>query len=498
MAIVNEDGELPVGDDTTPANELLVKKPAIRDPYYNRTVLNDGRDRDVINTLKGFLAGTPINTTWYHQLTSEGGTRTLTNAPSLMSDSVNVSFLQIVNMEVKLPGGVSYNFDPETIDSEVVSTCLTYPGFTPKIGDLFLYQISPGKLGLMKVSDNPQRLSTHNNTAYSVPFTLFAMLTQELKTALDARVRQTMHFNKQRFLDGDGALMSEQEVLDMSYLDTQLVKLEQLYHMRYYDQALQTFLVPDSALFDPYVVKFYQETCGCYSLGKYINLPSHPELLKHWQLSLYASLLGENPTSEIVGTCNIVTASYGRWSSLITLLHNRQLVVLDPNGDTPYISPTVFSLQHDVQDTFDKLVMLKVSHNTLSVPMLRDLLTTVNSLTLEEGFYQIPILIYLTKLARRSLLDGDILNLVHKPVDPYLHIPFTNADLNDSLVTLDVPAPHILAVLDNENMVINMGDGLIGYPDALHVTLDMTAILETLELTEIPGTWYAVAKNHLS
>ena len=481
-------------EDTSPA-DILSEHPQIEDPQYNAIPLNEFRDEDLIDRLKGFISGSPITVTWYHQISSNATTSSLPTTPSFLSDSVNTSFLKIHGMEIRLESAMSYDFDEETTQSELSGVALVYPGITPKRGDVFLYHISPGKIGLFKVAENPKRFSMHNSTAHTVTFTLFKMLTTEDYTALTERTREERYFDKKRFLNEDGALLTKQELLDIRYLKDAVEDLQQIFHRRYYNVGYSTFMLEGKA-YDPYVVNFFRKVVGSYSKGSYINMPSCYGLLDNWDRSLFATLLGENPGLEVLLTCKTEEVQYSQYSSLITMLHGRMLTTLDPDGEEAYVSESIFSMGLQTQDDFDKLVTLYIDQGVLNTYLLKSEIENIAALDMEHGFYHIPILIYFAKLVTMALHSGQAVKMVNKTISPYIHIPFTNVDVDEGFITITTLLNKVLAVVDEEGLIINISDSLISY-DAATVTVDLVSIMAVKEITEIPGTWHLVASNHL-
>lgn len=506
MGAVDQDGSITPAEEQEEktAADVLAEQPEIYDPYSNATALDEVRDKTIINHLKGFLSGTPIIVNWYHQITSNATTSSGTTTPSFMSDSVNTSFLRIDRMEIKLDAPMEYNFDEELSQSKLSGVCLTYPGFTPKIGDLFLYQISPGKIGLFKVAKNPERRTLHNATAHMVTFEMLKMLTTSDYQAMEERVRQRGIFDKQRFLNEDGALITHQEAQDLEYLTDKIDDLIHIFGRRYYNTEYRTFLI-DETLYDPYVTKFYRELCGSYWDNHFVELPQSMGILDNWDRSLFATLLGQNPWGTPMLTCKHEPVSYDKWSSLFTMLHGKSFVMLTDTVDeeageelVDYVSESIFSNNANTQDDFDKLVTLFLDQDTLSTTLLKQAIENVTQLDSEHGFYQILILVFFAKVVINTIHTGKATEIVNRVVEPYIHIPFTQDDLDTetNTVTINTLLNKAIALLDDQDELINISDSLVTYDDST-LTVDLSSIMATLEITEIPGTWHIVVSNHL-
>lgn len=511
MGSVTSDGALSQDDRPvleSDAMQILEERRTTQVSYDNATVLNSSRDKTVIDNLKAFISGAPIKVQWYHQMRSDIGDSSLTTTISFMSNSVNTSLMLIKDMELMLTADMEYVFDEETSQSSITGTAALYPGFTPAIGDVFLYRITQGDIGIFKVSNNPKRLSIRNNTSYTIDFSLVKMLTDEDINALEERLRETMYFDKQRFLHTDGGLMTEQEVVDLAYLEKKVTYLESMYAANYYNKGLNT-LMQSEDVFDPYVTHFFKRAISSYANGKYINTPSGSDIVKYWERSLYAHLLGEGVMSTPIMRSWVRECRYGGWSSLITMLQERRVVELVPDdvygemvpadqelvGD--YISPGILSLDALAVSDFDKLVTLYINDKALAYVTWKQLADAVNALPKEEGFYKIPIYIYLGRMLINALQSGASINLVDENTQPYVNIPFTSLDVLDGVVSMETIDNPILAVVDASGIVHNLDDNLVIYGIG-EVDVDISDILLGQNLENVDGQWFLVARNSLT
>lgn len=507
MGALNQDGSLdpinPISE--IPAQDRLASRPAIFDTYSNAVALDSVRDDVIINQLKNYIQGTPILVTYYHQISSNASNSSGQVSPDFSSSGVNISFTRIEKFELKLMAEMSYSFEEGSSASSITGQAMTYPGITPKIGDLFLYSISPGKIGVFKLSKNPERRTYHNATAHVISFDLWKFLDTTTYQQIEERVRESGVFDKQRFLNEPGALITHQEVLDLSYLEERVASLIRVYEDRYFDSNRNTFWLEGGA-YDPYLVDFYREAISCYTSNDhtYIRLPQCPELLRNKQRSLYASILGTNPWGTPLLTWQEVVVEHNQYSSMITSLIGESLVFLtatstDDSVLNEYISSDILSMVPGAQDTFDKLVTLFLEQKSLCTAHLKYCLDNVLTIGITEGFYQIPILIYLSKLAIKAIhYGGQHAELVNYPLDPYIHIPFTaeDVDIETNEVTIDTLQNKAIALLDDNDELINISDSVITYTDTT-LTIDLTAILLALEIETVSGTWKIVVNNTL-
>ena len=495
MGALDKDGVIPIEEleVVTPA-EVLVQDVELYDPYINNTAILDERDASIIDALKAYVEGSDVTVTYYHQITSNASTTSLTTTPSFISDSVNTSFLKIEKMQFKFESGITYNFQDEDSTSSISGVLITYPGFTPKIGDLFLYQISPGKVGLFKIAKNPTRLTVHNKTSYKAEFHLFKMLTTVDYTALEERVREIGYFDKQRFLTEDGALITKQEAIDLEYIKDSTDKILSRYFQKFYNKNYHTFMLAND-VYDPYVVNFYREVNGFYLEGNYIDLPTSVDTLNNWESSVYATILGNNPDpSTIINTCTKNIVQYSAYSTLINMLHGKQLVVLDQDGLETHVTSSIISINPASVSNFDKLVTLFIEQSKLSTTMLRTEIEDCLAYTNEEAFYRLPILIFFCKLISNAIHYGQKTSIVDRDIEPYINVPFNNSDVVDGILTVETVMTDVIAIITNTDELINISDSLITNTE-IEIIVDLIAIMSAMEITEIPGTWYLVVRN---
>lgn len=406
MGAISENGQIEVlpPTDVSPA-DILNTSPELYEPYVNNTALVVGRDDTIIDSIKTFIGGTPLEVTYYHQISSNASTSSLTSAPSLFSDSVNTSFLKIMKMELLLDESLVHTFQEDTVTSSVTGMAHVYPGFTPKIGDLFTFMVSSGNMGLFKVSNNPTRLTIHNTTSHQIKFSLFKILTTDDNIAIEERVRDVAYFDKQRFLNEDGALLTHQEVKDQERITKSIEQMITEYHDLFYRRSYRSIML-DETIYDPYLVEFCVSTLGPYIRNNFIQVYHQKDMLPHYNRSLYATLYGTNPTPEtIVNTGTDIEITTTSYSTLVSALFGCMLRTLDPDSETLYIPSSAISLD-TVNDAFDAMIQSFLAENVLYVVYLNEELENWRDYTLEQKFYRLPILIFLCQLVQYKLNTG--------------------------------------------------------------------------------------------
>lgn len=509
MGIVNNNGVLEQEDipkeDITQL-EIIEQRNTNIEELRHSTVLSTARDKVMVDQLKGYIEGTPIKVTWFHQLSGNTATSSWSTNISLLSSSVNVSLLKIRNMEIRLSSPMDYQEDPETTQSELQGTAIIYPGFVPKLGDLFLYAISPTDIGVFRVFNNPKRLTYRNNTTYEVPFTLIKKLTSDDLHALETRTREVRYFDKKRFLYSDGGLLTEQEVLDKQFVKDTIDKLKRHYHSEFYNKDFSTFILNED-IYDPYLVHFYRKAVALRSNGQYVSLPGGSITLSNWDNSVYAKLLKEYGFGEMVNTIRYQTIEYNHDSPLISILIGKRCVELIDADDiaeldnstevSTYLPSSVVNIDPSSLSDFDKLITLYLLENKIFLQGWKDVVESVGQMSREEQFYRIPMLIYIGNRIIDDINYGAQTNMIDEMIDPYLEAPFTNENVTDGIAQIPSLYGKVLAIKDEQGHLFNADDSIATLEnDTLSVNIQF--IFDARGITEVQDTWYFIIQNTLA
>jgi len=514
-----------VGVEKEPGNmlEILPNKPQIYNTQYNNNVLHYDTDIDMINSLKGYIEGTPIKVDFFHQISGRGTDNSNLSTVSFLSDSINLSYLRIVGMEIRLKEALTFNYNTETNTSEVTTTAITYPGFIPTVGDVFVYSIDNGTTGLFKVNDTPQRLSIANLTSHTFSCTLIKILnTTDLNNILD-RVRETAYFNKKRFLSEHSALLTHQEIVDLDIINKTIFQLTDHYGAMFYNKIDSTIWRPDD-IYDPYMVLFLHKTIGRYINNRFIMQLNNNDVEQSsaWRFSLFHKLLFRDNLNDLVNTCIVDSVEYSGYSSNINSLLNRDMVTLITADDTEhdtedhidYINTNILSINTDGYTSFDKIISLLLNYGIVAYDLVREMSDTIRGEEKLEQFYKTPILIYLLKLIKRSIETGKSLKYTVEDIPIYLDIKFTSeaykeAEFDDSDTWDDVQLWNDISTFvfeTNNGKVVGIitDDGTILYPRDQDISyigslaeLDIQAVMDEYGISEINGIWKIVITNSL-
>jgi hypothetical protein len=477
------------------AANILPKQPEIYNVFHNATALSEKKDAAILNTLAGFLAGAPIRVVWYNQITSRADNNSNMTSVSFMSDSVNTSYLKIIDMELRLSEQLALSYDTDGNASVLTSVGITYPGFIPKIGDMFIYRLRGGYIGLFKLTDTPERLSIATGTAHKVSFTLLKLLETEEYAALEERVRATAYFNKKRFLTEPGALLTHQEMVDLQYIRKQLTVLMNHYGNKFYNSANDSIFRPDG-VYDPYMVDFLHRTCGTYLNTRYVVQLYTNHTDYNWDRCILAKLISRDNLTDTIKTTRNITIECSVYSSIITALLNRQVVLLDVAGTDTYLSTGILSLDSGDYTDFDRLVTLLLVHGVISYEILKGLADDIRNQADMTQFYQIPVIIYLLKLLSGAIESGVDVKYVAERIEPYIEQVFTAADAPDNVLETDLNGSTVVGIVTNTGQVLypNNGD-IVTVSDVTLINLDLVMAENSIDTIE--GNWKLVLTNNL-
>ncbi len=489
-------------DPTPDMEHKLDKSLYIKDAYHNRTALNTARDSSVIDALKGFASGTPIIVTYFHNMESLATKQSTFSDLSFSSDSVNYGYQRINNFELKLQSPMDFSYDNGQVTSEVTGVALVYPGFTPKVGDMFLYQVQDGILGLFRVTGAPSRLSIRTGSSHTFPFKLILWPEEEHIIEITDRVRETSYFDKQRFLTEDAALLVSDDVKDLEFINTHRESMLTLYGESFYDNREYKSIVRPDGIYDPYLVDFVKATMEL-GTGRFIQqlLPKAP----HYKVSFWQKLMSPKrinwavyPASAFINTYQVPAVA-----TRVTALVNRTYVELltDGTGYTdvvPYISENIGNPDTISYTPFDTLIAYHMEYKVIDVDILFALIEDVYDLTPIEQCYQVPVYLYLLWILEHGIRTGNQVRLAVPDQSPYVHVEFVQPsdEIVAEVYTYFSPGSKVIALLDNNGNPVYLEPLDISYlDDSFSIQLGPMKAEQSI-VGDLPGTWIVILSNN--
>lgn len=386
-------------------DSYLLKKKYTTDTFHNRTALNQSRLDPILKKLQTYSVGAPIVVTYFSSVHNYGNKQTNTSDYSFALNNIHKIYDKINNFEIRLNGGMETSTDDETGETVVEGTGKIIGGFLPAVGDIFLYELFPGQIGLFLVSNTPP-LGLHREAAYEVSFVLKEYATNEVIEKLEQCVVQTYYYGKQTVMGESVIMLSRTDYLDFQKILSFRREMIKYFLQNFYRSKYQSVERPDK-IYDPYMVSFFnkivsfedcaQEDTSVYPLMQLANEreANMPNILDNFTEGL--KIFGKNKMIKY----NIYDRCFNILSSVTNSLHNNKYLVLETTGKINYIFSDLF-YNNDINnvdiDPFEKFILTYLRDKTIPIP---ELLTYIEGVVNEEllvQFYRIPILIHLCNI----------------------------------------------------------------------------------------------------
>ena len=468
----------------TPEKRILDRQ-WTKDTFTNQNALNTDRQSRVIEMLKGFTEGSPIIVTYFHQMSGQTDSKYNNMDVSAALDTTHNCLLQINNFEMQLKAGMSFDYSTseQGVQSQVTGEAVTYPGFNPFVGDLFVYEIEPGKLGLFKVDEPPTRLTIKTGTSYNISFTLIAYLDEKTIDHLKKSVREVRWFNKQKFLSNDAALLKADEVLILEDINKLFPILHQFYQETFFDKStFRSWVRPDEdQIYDPYIVEFLLQTLGFHNFIPYPHqLCPDP---KGYKYSIWGKLLRPDavPWTLCLSSYEIKVYTPTYRDVRINALTNRPYMELSKTG-FPYFNKTMINMDSTSYSDFDALVMSYLNDLTILPDSLFNLCEHFYDLDPMDQFYRIPVYMFLLTKLKQAIIEcvGDIKYDGQVPTFLPIQLPIDNTKVTEDFkYTVDLQGSQAIGVVTNNGTQFFFTDKEVTY----------TGTVATINLARIAGEY---------
>lgn len=242
----------PVLDGKAITDEALIKR-----TFLNNTAVNVDAFSDNISMISGYPEGRIISVTYYSQsapVTDVQSKVLITNIATI--DSVHLRFKEIRDFEIRCPSEFSYEYDTSNNLSTITGEATILPNFSPFVGDLFLYQLQNGKIGVFIVTE-VSRLALNHESYHHIKFVLLEFLDNTKRDILN-RCSDVYYFDKTKFLTGNHAFLTSETYIQKNELTRIRLEIIQDYMNRFYTKSFSSFVRPDG-IYDPYVVEYWNK-----------------------------------------------------------------------------------------------------------------------------------------------------------------------------------------------------------------------------------------------
>jgi len=400
--------------------EKLAKEPYINETFSNRTTRNPITNFNAIASLYRFAQSTPITVTYF---TKNTGPVNLKTADTEFSSSIGITqnFLKIVNFEMKLDGALSYSYDDDNNVTVVQGSSFMYPRFDVCIGDIFLYQIDTGTLGLFKITSKTP-LSMHKDSLNKCDFELILYPTTQDLTELNLYVDRTSYFYKDTFLNGNVGLIYDEDYQLLQVVAAKRLQLLEYYMNTFYDEDAKSFFRPDG-IYDPYLVDFLQHFINFYLLDRYPAQLFSNSNNKRTNLFYFILNFDKCMRNQLVGTYSVFTRNFSyRDTDINTLIGKKCLdIVKNPNeikqdpittissqpvvlSDDTYVFTNFYNPIKDNYNQLERLLDKYVTERSINPVELTTAIDNFLNLDPMNQFYYIPIYIYLLSIVESMVL----------------------------------------------------------------------------------------------
>lgn len=242
--------------------QALIDEKLVSNTFLNNTSFNEDSFKDNRRLIAGYPEGRILKVTYFSQNTPVADVFSKPVDINMRTlDDVHISWTQIRNFELRIQNELSFEYDADTGRSAVTSTGIVLPGFTPKVGDFFLYMMKNGKVGMFYVTEF-SRLALGQETYHSINFSLQQWLDMPMRDRLQKQSTMIFYFDKEKFLTGNVAMLSTEGYVQKKELQHIRREIIQNYLDRFYDTEFNSFMRYDD-VYDPYIVEFWLHKVSC-------------------------------------------------------------------------------------------------------------------------------------------------------------------------------------------------------------------------------------------
>lgn len=356
--------KLPAIDGHSISDEHVVKN-----TFINKTAVNTDIYSDTTNLLAGLPEGRVLTVTYFSQNHSPTDVQSaVVDLTCNTKDDVHVSWTQIRNFEIRARNEFAFNYDVDTNAVDFKGDGIVFPRFTPKIGDIFIYEVRNGKYGLFYISA-VERLALGQDTYHSIQYTMQGYVDVDYRDRLAKQTTQVVYFDKTKYIAGNTAMLTSEEYAnkkDLLHIRSEIIED---YMERFYSTKFSTFIRPDD-IYDPYVVEYWNTKISITESMKQIRPTQILISVSNFKKTIWA-LLTNHPIKNLdhldkYSNTDEFKATF--WGTNITsLLGHKFLTVgdeapsydarqIDKNGDPIFYDPTTIYYQRTPYDQVQKRV----------------------------------------------------------------------------------------------------------------------------------------------
>lgn len=383
-------------DDTF--DSQLLKQKYTKNTFHNLTALNFSRMDPVIDKLKTYTEGAPITVTYYSQITNYSNKGSHTSDYSYNLDNIHKAYSKINNLQIRLNGGFEYQYDEEAHEANVEGTGKVVSGVKVIVGDIFLYELYPGQLGLFLIN-NVNPLALHREASNEISFTLKEFVNNDVIEKLEKCTVDTYYYTTQKIMGDTTALLKREDYFNLVTTMHMREKLIEIYSDLFYSKDKCSLMRPDN-IYDPYVVDFFNKLLS-FKDSTYYPFIQMAFKNEYGTNCIFTELLEDNTDLSFTISKKFVKEfkSFNLMSAHINGLHNNYFIRLDDtNGEEFYIFSEAFYLKdmNNVNMTeFEKFLLTYIDNKTIDIPRLHLFAQEIKTIDPLLSFYRVPVMIFL-------------------------------------------------------------------------------------------------------
>ena len=411
MPLIRRDGSRTPSTTETPEQDgdhRLAQVPFVQKTEIQKSAFSPKEYPIENKAIQGYIQGHRVTVSYYHKRHNASDYRNTVADTSSVRGTIHDQYHLIQNFEITLEEGFSLDYDASKTESNVQGRAVLYPGINPTHGDLFIYNMGDGNMGLFSVTEITP-LTWRNTRPHSIAFYLHSFVDDEIFARLEESTVQTTYFDKQTFLGDDSTLLLQDDYVNLLTLRDKKTVLSQLFFRNFYNKSMATIMDPDG-VYDPYLLQFIL-----------MKIPFKMTQLRPRQLlSVEADYMENVLWGRLLDP--LLSTVDGLWSkkykqiyhvnhrdTQITTLANRPYYFVRDNAcETenclgPYVLSEAFYTQ-DIPAMTNLEYMVYIAIIEKRIPDVSVLLTMVKNLTMDsyQSFYYIPLYIHLIDVAITS------------------------------------------------------------------------------------------------
>lgn len=392
--------------------DILDDLPIVKDPALERMAFDSAQYPQSTSSIIGYMRGHRVKVIYYRLNNMKRSQRSNIVDTPMNRHNIHTSLIRINDYELTLQDGWSFDFNIDTTRQNVTGSAYTYSQLNPLIGDIFLATVGDNKVGMFRVTGSKPG-SWRSQSCFEITFYLFAYLTDDVISFLQAATDETLVFDKANFLGETASLLKEDKYIALETMRNMRISLAKYFFRKFYNQALGSFFRPDNGVYDPYLTKFVTGLCE-YRVVKFRPRQLFAAVDLSFGESIWQRLL-EPWNTAIADVCPFyrVNIYLGRTMDIgLTNIVNRpymQIARPEPFNQAVFayyvFSEPFYNGDYENMLPFEQFLYAAIKNRyiTDTTTLINTYLNNYLSLTEVDQFYQIPVYLWMIDVAIDSI-----------------------------------------------------------------------------------------------